>query len=52
MPAADLRLLVLDGDGVRGLSSLMILRRLMAAVDPDGPPNHHRLTKTHATRVC
>ena len=38
MPAADLRLLALDGGGVRGLSSLMILRRLMAAVDPDAPP--------------
>jgi patatin-like phospholipase/acyl hydrolase len=38
MPATDLRLLALDGGGVRGLSSLMILRRLMAAVDPDAPP--------------
>ena len=38
MPAADLRLLALDGGSVRGLSSLMILRRLMAAVDPDAPP--------------
>ena len=38
MPASDLRLLALDGGGVRGLSSLMILRRLMAAVDPDAPP--------------
>ncbi|KAK4233637.1 acyl transferase/acyl hydrolase/lysophospholipase [Achaetomium macrosporum] len=38
MPAADLRLLALDGGGVRGLSSLMILHRLMAAVDPDVPP--------------
>jgi patatin-like phospholipase/acyl hydrolase len=38
MPAADVRLLVLDGGGVRGLSSLMILRRLMAVVDPDAPP--------------
>jgi len=34
----DVRLLALDGGGVRGLSSLMILRRLMAAVDPDSPP--------------
>lgn len=33
-----LRLLALDGGGVRGLSSLMILRRLMATVDPDAPP--------------
>ncbi len=38
MPAADLRLLAFDGGGVRGLSSLMILRRLMTAVDPDAPP--------------
>ncbi|KAG7289880.1 hypothetical protein NEMBOFW57_006257 [Staphylotrichum longicolle] len=38
MPASNLRLLALDGGGIRGLSSLMILRRLMAAVDPDAPP--------------
>jgi patatin-like phospholipase/acyl hydrolase len=38
MPATDLRLLALDGGGVRGLSSLMILRRLMATVNPDAPP--------------
>ena len=38
MPAGALRLLALDGGGVRGLSSLMILRRLMATVDPDAPP--------------
>ncbi|SPQ22632.1 1f99ae8a-4da0-4fc0-93be-a6c3ebe73771 [Thermothielavioides terrestris] len=40
MPATDLRLLALDGGGVRGLSSLMILRRLMESVDPDAdaPP--------------
>ncbi|KAK4031668.1 hypothetical protein C8A01DRAFT_51327 [Parachaetomium inaequale] len=38
MPTGALRLLALDGGGVRGLSSLMILRRLMAAVDPDAPP--------------
>ncbi|KAK4032049.1 FabD/lysophospholipase-like protein [Parachaetomium inaequale] len=37
MPAADLRLLALDSGGVRSLSSLMILRRLMAAVDPNAP---------------
>ena len=30
--------LALDGGGVRGLSSLMILRQLMSAVDPDSPP--------------
>ncbi|KAJ1337373.1 cGAMP-activated phospholipase [Microdochium nivale] len=38
MPDSDIRLLALDGGGVRGLSSLMILRSLMAAVDPDNPP--------------
>ena len=38
MPTGDLRLLALDGGGVRGLSSLMILRRLMAAVNADAPP--------------
>ncbi|KAL1835370.1 hypothetical protein VTJ49DRAFT_6917 [Mycothermus thermophilus] len=38
MPLGALRLLALDGGGVRGLSSLMILRRLMETVDPDAPP--------------
>ncbi|KAK3934341.1 acyl transferase/acyl hydrolase/lysophospholipase [Diplogelasinospora grovesii] len=38
MPGNGLHLLALDGGGVRGLSSLMILRRLMATVDPDAPP--------------
>ena len=38
MAAADLCLLVLDVGGLRGLLKLMILRRLMAAVDPDAPP--------------
>jgi patatin-like phospholipase/acyl hydrolase len=33
-----LRLLSLDGGGVRGISSLMILQRLMEAIDPDNPP--------------
>ena len=37
MPGTGLRLLALDGGGVRGLSSLMVLRRLMATVDPDAP---------------
>lgn len=38
MPGERLRLLALDGGGVRGLSSLMILRSLMATVDSDAPP--------------
>jgi patatin-like phospholipase/acyl hydrolase len=38
MPATDIRLLALDGGGVHGLSSLMILRCLMATVDPAAPP--------------
>ena len=38
MPGNDLRLLALDGGGVRGLSALMILEQLMEAVDPDAPP--------------
>lgn len=38
MPAGALRLLALDGGGVRGLSSLMILQHLMSAVDPESPP--------------
>ena len=33
-----LRLLSLDGGGVRGLSSLMILQQLMATIDPESPP--------------
>ena len=38
MPDHDIRLLALDGGGVRGLSSLMILQNLMSAIDPDSPP--------------
>ena len=38
MPGQELRLLALDGGGVRGLSSLMILERLMQIIDPDSPP--------------
>src|SRR2546423_13126401 len=34
----QLRLLALDGGGVRGLSSLYILRRLMELIDPNKPP--------------
>jgi patatin-like phospholipase/acyl hydrolase len=32
MPGKDLRLLSLDGGGVRGLSSLMILKQLMETI--------------------
>jgi patatin-like phospholipase/acyl hydrolase len=38
MPDSGLRLLALDGAGVRGLTSLMILQQLMATVDPTTPP--------------
>jgi patatin-like phospholipase/acyl hydrolase len=38
MPNRDLRLLALDGGGVRGLSALMILKQLMETIDPDNPP--------------
>lgn len=38
MPEHDLRLLALDGGGVRGLSALQILKQLMDTVDPESPP--------------
>jgi len=38
MPGKDLRLLALDGGGVRGLSALMIVEQLMESVNPDSPP--------------
>lgn len=34
----DLRLLALDGGGVRGLSALMILQQLMETIDRANPP--------------
>jgi patatin-like phospholipase/acyl hydrolase len=34
----DLRLLALDGGGVRGLSSLQTLKQLMELIDPENPP--------------
>jgi len=38
MSEHDLRLLVLDGGGVRGLATLQILKQLMDTVDPESPP--------------
>ena len=38
MPDNDIRLLSLDGGGVRGLSSLMILEHLMYTINPKSPP--------------
>jgi patatin-like phospholipase/acyl hydrolase len=38
MPDKDLRLLALDGGGVRGLSALIILQHLMETIDPRAPP--------------
>lgn len=40
MAIADkkLSLLSLDGGGIRGLSSLYILKRVMEAINPDCPP--------------
>jgi patatin-like phospholipase/acyl hydrolase len=35
MPGSDLRLLALDGGGVRGLSALMIFKQLIEAVNLD-----------------
>jgi len=37
-PDRGLRLLALDGGGVRGLSALAILKELMLKVDPNSPP--------------
>ncbi|KAI9893041.1 MAG: hypothetical protein M1814_000925 [Vezdaea aestivalis] len=38
MPGRELCLLSLDGGGVRGLSSLAILKRLMENINPEAPP--------------
>jgi patatin-like phospholipase/acyl hydrolase len=35
MPDDELRLLALDGGGVRGLSALMILKQLMETINPE-----------------
>ena len=38
MPGQELNLLSLDGGGVRGLSSLYNLQKLMETVNPNDPP--------------
>lgn len=38
MPDKELHLLALDDGGVRGLSSLMILKQLMETTNPGSPP--------------
>jgi patatin-like phospholipase/acyl hydrolase len=38
MPGSKLRLLVLDGNGVCGLSALATLNNLMEYVNPHAPP--------------
>ena len=38
MSGHEIRLLALDGGGVRGLSSLIILQQLMETIEPDSPP--------------
>ncbi|KAF2150035.1 FabD/lysophospholipase-like protein [Myriangium duriaei CBS 260.36] len=38
MTGQQLKLLCIDGGGVKGLSALFILRKLMEFIDPDDPP--------------
>ncbi|GAM90272.1 hypothetical protein ANO11243_083140 [Dothideomycetidae sp. 11243] len=38
MPGRQLNLLCIDGGGVKGLSALFIIRKLMELIDPDEPP--------------
>jgi patatin-like phospholipase/acyl hydrolase len=38
MPGKELRLLCLDGGGVRGLSSLQVLKQLMQGINAKSPP--------------
>ena len=38
MPRKKLALLSIDGGGVRGLSALVILKRLMETIDRENPP--------------
>lgn len=42
MPGDPIRLLALDGGGVRGLSSRIILRQLMETVNFESPPKKSR----------
>ncbi|KAF2181500.1 hypothetical protein K469DRAFT_588918 [Zopfia rhizophila CBS 207.26] len=39
MSEYDLRLLALDGGGVRGLSTLQIVKQLMDTINPESPPS-------------
>lgn len=38
MSDRQLNLLSIDGGGVRGLSALCVLQKLMEQIDPDDPP--------------
>jgi patatin-like phospholipase/acyl hydrolase len=38
MPGRNLKLLSLDGGGIRGLSSLYVLQKLMESINPEHPP--------------
>jgi patatin-like phospholipase/acyl hydrolase len=42
MPGKELRLLALDGGGIRGLSSLTILGQLMQTINPERPPKPYQ----------
>jgi hypothetical protein len=56
MPDKEIRLLALDGGGVRGLSALMILEQLMETINPDSPPKpcdyDRRDEHWHCRRAC
>ena len=38
MNKKELRVLSLDGGGIRGLSTLLVLKELMKEIDPETPP--------------